>query len=545
MNKVAHYLQEHLLGEVSTAEDARKYFTTDNSIFTLTPSVVVYPRNEHDVRKTARFAWQLAERGRVIPITARGAGTDTSGAAIGEGVVLVFPAHMNRIVQLDPKSGVVTVEPGLNYGRLQQTLLTHERFLPPYPASLDYCTIGGAVANNAAGEKSCKYGTTLDYVTSLRVVLANGEVITTKRLNKRELSKKMGLTTFEGEVYRAVDALIEENKSHVAATRLATTKNTAGYNLSHVKRKDGSFDLTPLFVGSQGTLGIVTDTTLNTEPHNPDTVLHMVTFDSVDAACEMVQEVRKLPVAPSMIEMVDGHLLDLVSRLNPNQLKDIVPSPLPRIVLFIELDDTDNRHYKKTSKKLKGLFERLAVSWRTANEPGEQAKLLKARAASASLLAYSEKQLKALPLIDDGIVPVDRLAELISGTYALFAAAKLQVAVWGHAGDGNIHVYPFFDLSQLGDRQRAFRLLDEYTKLVVSLGGSTSGQHNDGRLRAPYLKHVYGDEGYALMQKVKQIFDPYGILNPGVKIGVNLDHIKPLLRAHYSLGHLYHHMPRT
>ncbi|MCA9328056.1 FAD-binding oxidoreductase, partial [Candidatus Saccharibacteria bacterium] len=164
MSKVAHYLQEHLVGEVMTSADARRYFSTDSSVFMQPPSIIVYPRNENDVRKTTRFAWQLAERGRTIPITARGAGTDLSGAAIGSGIMLVFPAHMNRIVELDQKTGVVVVEPGLNYGRLQQTLQTHERFLPPYPASIEYSTIGGAVSNNASGEKSVKYGVTTDYV---------------------------------------------------------------------------------------------------------------------------------------------------------------------------------------------------------------------------------------------------------------------------------------------------------------------------------------------------------------------------------------------
>src|ERR1700752_4613433 len=127
MSKVAHYLQEHLVGEVMTSTDARQYFATDASILQLAPALIVYPRNENDVRKTARFTWQLAERGRVIPITARGAGTDLSGAALGSGIMLAFPAHMHRILELDSKSGVVSVEPGINYAKLQQTLNTHDR----------------------------------------------------------------------------------------------------------------------------------------------------------------------------------------------------------------------------------------------------------------------------------------------------------------------------------------------------------------------------------------------------------------------------------
>ena len=196
MNKVAHYLQEHLSGEVMTSADARKYFATDGSVFTITPSIVVYPRNENDIRKTARFSWQLAERGRIAPITARGSGTDQSGGALGSGIMLVFPAHMNRILELDGKSGAVTIEPGINYGKLQQALHTHNRFLPPFPSSIEFSTVGGAIANNAAGEKTIKYGSTRDYVKSLRAVVANGEIIETRRLSKRELNKKLGLATF-------------------------------------------------------------------------------------------------------------------------------------------------------------------------------------------------------------------------------------------------------------------------------------------------------------------------------------------------------------
>ena len=160
-------------------------------------------------------------------------------------------------------------------------------------------------------------------------------------------------------------------------------------------------------------------------------------------------------------------------------------------------------------------------------------------------MSHTENRLKAVPIIDDAVVPIAKLAELLKGAYALFAAAKLQVAAWGHAGDGNIHLQPFFDLAQLGDRQRAFRLYEEYYKLVLSLGGSTSGQSGDGRLRAPLLPQVYGAEAYALLEKVKTIFDPYGTLNPGVKIGVTLDQIKPLIGASYGLSHLYTHMPRS
>ncbi len=127
----------------------------------------------------------------------------------------------------------------------------------------------------------------------------------------------------------------------------------------------------------------------------------------------------------------------------------------------------------------------------------------------------------------------------------MYFAEQLQVAIWGHAGDGNLHMQPFLDLAELGDRQKAFRLTDAYYKLVMSLGGSTTGEHGDGRLRAPYLEQLYGPEAYGLFTKVKQAFDPYGTLNPGVKVGVTLDDIKPLIRTTYTMNHLYDHMPRS
>ena len=544
MSKVAHYLQEHLLGEVMTSPDARRHFATDGSVFMVVPSLVTYPRNENDVRKTCRFAWQLAERQRIIPITARGSGTDQSGAALGSGIMIVFPAHMNRIVELDPKNGVIVVEPGLNYGRLQQTLHTHERFLPPFPASYEYSTIGGAVANNAAGEKSIKYGTTRSYVKALRVVLANGEVIETYRLSKRELNKKLGLSTFEGEIYRAVDALLEENREAITTMEKGVTKNAAGYCLNEIKRQDGSFDLSPLFVGSQGTLGVITEITMDTDIYNPTKDLFLAEFDSLEQAGKAVMELRDLQHLPSAIELVDGQLLELVDRLNPNQLKGIVSKPFPKAVLLIEFDDTD-RQRKKMVKKTEKILNDLATHFVRETDMVAQARLWKVRHAAASVVAHSEGRVKAIPIIEDGIVPPEKLAELIQGVYELFAASQLQVAIWGHAGDGNLHIQPFLDLSEVGDRQKAFRLMDDYYKLVISLGGSTSGEHGDGRLRAPYLEQVYGETVYTLFRRIKQIFDPYGIMNPGVKVGVSLDDVKPLLRSEYSLSHLYDHMPRS
>ncbi len=539
-SKVAHYLQQHVLGEVLTTSDIRRYFSTDGGVFTVTPSVVIYPRNENDIRKTARFTWQLAERGRVIPITARGMGTDQSGAAIGSGILLVLPAHLNRILELDGKTGLVTVEPGINYGKLQQTLHTHGRFLPPFPASMEYSTIGGAIANNAGGEKSVKYGSTRNYVKLLRVVLANGEVIDTGRLSKRELAKKLGLTTFEGEIYRALDALLEEHHEVIKNFRLEVTKNSAGYEIFDIKRKDGSFDLTPLIVGSQGTLGIVSEAVLETAPHNPDTTLIAAFFDDMQVAEYVLQEIRKSSDSPSAIEFVDEQLLNFVDKQNPHQLKGVIEKPFHKLVVLIEFDNLNPRVQNKLAKRVGKILARNQVPYKVETDEQHKDQLWKIRHASAAIATHAEGNAKALPIIEDGIVPVDRFHDYIQGVYLLFEKYRIQPAIWGHAGDANVHIQPILDLGQIGDRQKVFRLMDEYHELVIGLGGSTTGEHGDGRLRAPYLKKMYGDEIYSVFQKVKQIFDPYGTLNPGVKMNVTTDDIKPLLRQEYSVSQAEH-----
>lgn len=523
----------------------RRYFSIDGSIFSITPTVVVYPRNENDVRKAARFSWQLAERGRNIPITPRGLGSDRSGAAIGGGILMVFPGHMNKVLEFDSKTGNVIVEPGISFGKLQQTLHTHGRFLPPFPASLEYSTVGGAISNNSGGEKSVKYGNMLNYVRSLRVVLANGEVIETKRISKRELNKKLGLATLEGEIYRSIDALIEENTELIKGLDLAVSKNTAGYNLNAVKNKDGSFDLTPLLVGAQGTLGIITEAEISTELHNPSTTLVVAHFDDLRLAEQTIQELSSSSEKPSSLEAIDGHLYELINRQNPSQLKGLVDKPYPKLSLFIEFDNLSPRVQKRLAKKIQKQLKRNQIDCVIETEDEGKEKLLKLRHAVAVAMAQSEGHAQALPILDDGIVPVQRLSDYFTAVYALRDRYNLQTGLSGHAGDANLKMHPYMDISQVGDRQRIFKVMDDYYKMIIGLGGSTSGEHGDGRLRAPYLKELYGAELYALLHKVKLAFDPYGTLNPGVKVGVTLDDIKPLLRSEYSLDHLLNHLPHA
>ena len=541
MSKVAHYLQEHLIGEVMTSTDARRYFATDGSVLQVAPALIVYPRNENDVRKTARFTWQLAERNRLIPITARGSGSGQAGGALGSGIILAFPAHMNRILELDTKNNSVTVEAGINFGKLQQTLYTHGRFVPPAPPSLEYSTVGGAISDNASGEKSVKYGDTNNFVDALRVVLANGEIIDTGRLSKRELNKKMGLSTFEGEVYRSIDALIEENHDLIDNIPRTVYKNSAGYNIGDVKNKDG-FDLTPLFVGSQGTLGLITEAVVGTEPYNAEPTLIMAKFDSFEHIQSAILEFRKQDDGPSAIELIDGSVLAQVNDINPNLNKDILKAPFPKGVLIIEYDDPGKK-LKKASKKAEKILKEYATDYVFAESADQRQTFWKLRQSVSTLIAHNQGLVSPVPIFD-GSVPVDRIKEYILAVTKLFEANNLQAGFWGHAGDGMLSVMPKLNIGQVGDRQKMFRLVDEYNKIVKSIGGSISSQAGDGRLRAPYLEQTVGTDLYNLFAKVKKIFDPYGTLNPGVKFGTTVDDIKQIIRQEYSLDHIYDHLPK-
>jgi len=545
MNKVAHYLQQHLIGEVLTSPDVLRYFSTDESIFEIKPMLVVHPRNENDIRKTARFSWQLAERGRSIPITIKGKGTDRTGASLGSGIVLTTPAHMNKIIELDPKSGIVTVEAGALVGKIQQTLYTHGRFLPAVSSSAEYTTIGGAVANNDAGSTSYKYGPIREYVQGLRVVLANGELIRTGRLSKREFNKKLGLASFEGEIYRSLDKLLEESGDVLGEISAIGERSNVGYDITDVKLKDGSFDLTPLFVGSQGTLGLITEIILDTEAHSAQSDLMVLMFSDKKLAWEAVTKINAMKDGPTSIDFIDKSLVSYVHSVNPNLLKSTLQNQTPDITIFIEVERIASRTSKKIQKKIRKIAEDLQAD---VAEPGAEEKTawLALKDSPSLFIGHSDTAFRAVPVIDDADVPVAKCAEFLGRVEELMTKhGQNQYAIWGQAGSGVIHTAPLFDLSQVGDRQKMFKLMDEYYSAVVDMGGSVAGEFGEGRLRGAQIERLIDPRILQTMNQVKKIFDPYNMLNPGVKVHVDIENLRSIVRNSYSLDHQYSHLPRS
>lgn len=536
-------LEKQIDGSVTDSQYAREYFSTDGSVFTIMPSAVIYPRGEADVAAAVRYASREAiKKGRHFSLIARGKGTDQAGGALGDGAMIVFPAVMNKILRL--AKDTVTVQPGVIFGELQKLLHSHHRFLPPYPSSIDYATMGGAVANNTCGEKTLKYGATRDWVKSMRVVLDDGSVIETKRISRRELNRKKGLMTREGDIYRGIDGLIQDNLSLIRSSGPKTSKNSAGYALGRVKGRDGSFDLGQLFIGAQGTLGITTEITFMTAPYERRTTLTVGYFDSLAKAGEAVLKLQKL--RPSAMEIVDYYLLDFLRKNRPESLEGLLPEGrLPKIVILVEFDNSSHLLQNILSRRAGRILGKLAYSQRTSTDLKQQDRLWQIRRSAAAVIWMNDGTKKALPIIEDGVVPVEKLPEFLEGVYKLLKKYKLEIAVWGHAGDANFHMQPFLDLGKAPDRQKVFEVMDDYYNMVIKMGGSTCGEHNDGLLRAPYLRKLYGREMYDLFLEVKEICDPRGIFNPRIKLGVEKQDLEPLLRREYSMKHLYDHMPHS
>jgi len=355
------------------------------------------------------------------------------------------------------------------------------------------------------------------------------------------LNRKKGLNTLEGKLYRDIDRLIDENSELIRKSAPKTTKNSAGYDLWDIKRNDGSFDLTQLFIGSQGTLGVITEITLKTAHFNPRTGLVLALFDSLPKAADAVVKLEALK--PSAMEFVDYHLLDFVRRNRPEDIEGLVPENLPKLALLLEFDDYSQVRQTLKIRSAQKTLRKFGATVRISTDPVEQQALWKIRRSAAAVMWMTNGSKKALPFIEDGVVPPKKLHQFLTETYKLLQKYDLEIAVWGHAGDANLHLQPFLDLSKAKDVDKLFELSAEYSKLVISLGGSTCGEHNDGLMRGIYLKELFGEDMYKIFEEVKKSCDPLMILNPDKKIGVTEEYARDHLRSEYSLKHLYDHHP--
>ncbi len=532
MSKIAEYLQEHITGEVSVHPSILDAMSRDGSVLEIKPEMVVYPRVTNDIRKVSRFAWQLAEKGHVLPITTRGAGTDDTGAAIGKGIILNTMAHMNAVLEFDPKQKLVRVQPGLNAKALADALSFHGMALPALPEDSAYTTVGGAVATNASGMLSGKYGDMRSWVHQLEVVLANGDVLQTERISRRELDRRKGIQTFEGEIYRTIDSLIEDNKQLIEERIGVDGYDASGYGaIAKVKQKDGSFDLTPLIVGSQGTLGIISEMILKADFVGLQTGVLVAALTSKEQARDILDELKKLE--PGFLEYFDGELFEIASGMGKRYsfYKDI--DGMIGAVLVIGFNDFNDRVRRKHLKKAEKIIAKTDATYEIAD--GDDAtQLLSVREVTSFVLSPNATGASAPPLLDGAYVPSERLEEFSKAAGDLVIKHHVELPLHINALTGLVYTRPTLHFHKVGDKQKIFKLMDEYAALVAYYGGCFVAENGEGRLKARFTNAQLDDEVKELYAAVKAAFDPSGILNSGVKEVTEVRHLVAQLRRDYD-----------
>ena len=543
MSKVAAYLQEHILGEVTTNSAILNAMSHDGSVLEIMPEMVIYPRITNDVRKVTRFAWQLAEKGHVLPVTVRGSGSSSTGAAIGRGIVLVTPAHMNHIFELDAKQKLIRLQPGTPSNTVNEALLLHGLAVPALIGASHHATIGGAIAEDTQGFLSGAKGDIRTWVHQLEVVLANGDVLQTGRLSKRELNKKKGLQTFEGEIYRSIDNLIEDSKEIIDGKLLSSIRDNVGYStIIDVKRKDGSFDLTPLIVGSQGTLGIISEMIMKSEFISTRTAVAAIAFNSSETARDALDILRKLE--PAFLEYYDGGLFEVAAHEGKvyDFYKAASANSSVSTVVILGFDDFNDRARNKKLKRVTKALQNIETTIVSA-DGADAEELLAIREVTAYSLRPAGKDFSAPPLVDGAYIPPERFEEFSNAVAILAEKHHVALPLYGRILESTYSTRPQLQFHKVSDKQKIFKLLDEYAKVVESFGGHLIGEGGEGRVKARFAYAPLDDDVLELFAAVKSIFDPYGILNPGVKQTAEIRQLVTQLRNSYDTAQFADYVP--
>ena len=532
MSKVSEYLNEHLLGEVTTNDHVRQRFATDGSVLKIVPDMVIYPAITSDLRKVARFSWQLAEKGHQLSITPRGGGSDETGASIGSGVIVNTLAHMNQIFEIDVKQRLVRVQPGVTFMTLNEALRLHNLQLPCAPADA-FSTVGGAIANNAGGVLSGKYGAIGEWIHQLEIVLSNGEILQTGRVSKKELARKKGLQTFEGEIYRSVDNLIIDNDA-LLDTLAVDVRDNVGYNIVDVKRRDGSVDLTPLFAGSQGTLGVISEVILKVESLPSRPLVGAIAFADYNAARDGLDVLREFN--PALLELIDGRLIAEAAdrgKQYPFYTEALDQGEVAAIVV-VEFDEDSDHLKKKIAKRLAKKFEDLPGYVVLERELEKAIDLRALTGIPAALRILEKSDFSTPPLLNNTYIPPERFEDFAKAVEALEAKHHVDLPLSGHASQHIYYTYPKLNFQKVGDRQKVFKLLAEWSLAVSAHGGHLIGNEGEGRLKAAFAYKELDDDIKDLYKSIRELFDPLSIMNTGVKQSVELKKLAEHLRSDYT-----------
>ncbi len=545
--------QKGFEGDIDDSEATRQLYSHDASLFELVPQVVVRPKNAGDIEKLVLSVNEC--RGEIphLSLTGRSAGTDMSGGAINDSVLVDFRRYFTKINSVSEHAA--HTQPGVLYKDFEVETLKHHALMPTYPASRDLASVGGLVNNNSGGEKSLEYGKTQNFVRELKVVFSDGVERIVKPLNKDELDKKMKQKDFEGELYRKMFHLLDENYDLIKSAKPKVSKNSTGYYLWDVwNRETGVFDLTQVICGAQGTLGLVTDIRFSLVKARPHSGLLVLFLRDIDDLGELIPKV--LSYKPATFESFDDQTLWLSIRFMPSFLKmlglrrflhlvfSLIPDGLqllrgiPKLILMVEFNGETEGEVRQ---KIRDLHKELG-SQRARYEingfeedPNEAAseKFWLMRRYSFQLLRSKVKDKHTAPFIDDFIVNPEYLTEFLPKLRLIIKKYKLFATIAGHMGDGNFHVIPLMKIEEPSERAKLEPAMKEVNALVLKYKGSLSAEHNDGMVRGPWLTQMYGPRVVDLFKQTKRIFDPSNIFNPHKKTDASWDFSLKHIREHF------------
>ena len=535
---IAEDLKQFIKGDILTDDASRVKFSHDASLFEVRPEVIIAPKDTEDIQNLVAYATKKREGGEAVSITARSGGTDMGGGPLTESIVLDFSKYFTRIKNVSNFSAVV--EPGVYYRDFEKETLKQNLLLPTYPASRELCAIGGMVANNSGGEKTPAYGKTEDFVMGLKVIFSDGKEYIVRPLDKSELQEKIKEASFEGRLYKKMYNLITENMALVKSAKPDVTKNSAGYDLWNIW--DGeTFDLTKLFVGSQGTLGLITEVKFRLIEPKKHSKMVVIFLRNLDPLLGIVGAVKQFK--PESFESYDDNTLKLAIRFIPDLIKVLKTKNLfklawnflpeagmvltggfPKLVALAEFTGDSEEEIEATMLKLAEKLKPLKVKFRLIRDKDEAQKYWVIRRESFNLLRKHVKDKRTAPFIDDFIVRAEKMPELLPRLTAIMGKYDIFYTIAGHLSDGNFHIIPLMNLADPRSKEIIRKLSEEVYSLVLEYKGSITAEHNDGMIRTPYLEKMYGKEVCALFAETKKIFDPLNIFNPGKKVNGDLNY---------------------
>lgn len=542
-------LKKIVKGDVDMSDDALEAYSHDASLFELHPTAVLHPKDSKDVQATVKYVNEHKKDMPDLSITPRSAGTDMSGGAINTSLILDMTSHFNEILHLS--STKARVQPGVFFRDFDVKTIEKDALMPSYPASRDLATVGGMASNNSGGEKSLRYGKTANYVTELKVVLSDGNEYTIRPLKKDELVRKMSQGDFEGNLYKETFELLEAHYDEIQAAKPHVSKDSTGYHLWDVwNRETGIFDLTKLFVGAQGTLGVITEIEFKLVPREPLSGVLVCYMKDVNRLGDVIPEV--VAQHPETFESFDDNTLWLSFRFFPSFIKklgfklwfktamQLIPDALalsrgiPKLILMIEFTGSRQQDIDAKIDHMAHVLEHDHMLYVEKDDTVEKSKKFwLMRRESFNLLRSKVHDKHTAPFIDDFVVPPARMPEFWPRIRKIIKKYKLLATIAGHMGDGNFHVIPLMKIEDPKERRKLQPAMKEVNNLVLKYGGSISGEHNDGLVRGPWLEAMYGPKVLGLMKQAKHIFDPQNIFNPHKKTDADWDYSFSHIRRHF------------